>query len=106
MGRDTIGELEQLTLLALLRLGGEPCGAAVRRELARAASRDVSLSTVYVTLMRLEEKRLVQSWLGEPAGHRGGKVKRHFRVEPEGLRWRERRVPRFCGCGKASIPAC
>jgi DNA-binding PadR family transcriptional regulator len=86
MARETTGELEQLVLLALMKLGDEAYGATVRRELSRAAKRDVSLSTVYVTLMRLEEKGLVASWLGEPSGRRGGKAKRHFRIEAAGRR--------------------
>ncbi|MEX0891155.1 MAG: helix-turn-helix transcriptional regulator [Gemmatimonadota bacterium] len=85
MGRNGIGELEQLVLLALLRLGNDTYGGAVRRELARAAGRDVVLSTVYVTLMRLEEKGFVSSWMGEPTSKRGGKARRHFRVEPDGV---------------------
>lgn len=85
MGRDTLGEFEQLALLAVLRLGNAPHGAAIRKELARSAGRDVALSTVYVTLMRLEEKGFVTSWLGEPTGRRGGKARRHFRVEPAGV---------------------
>lgn len=85
MARDTIGELEHLTLLAVLRLGNDAVGGEVRRELARSADRDVVLSTVYVTLMRLEEKRLVSSWLGEPTRKQGGKARRHFRVLPAGV---------------------
>ena len=33
----------------------------------------------------LEEKGLARSWMGEPAGERGGKAKRHFEVRPEGV---------------------
>lgn len=80
-----LGELEELVLLAVLRLGEEAYGASVRDELRREAGRSVSISTVYVTLMRLEEKGLSRSWLGEPSGSRGGKAKRHFAVRPEGL---------------------
>ena len=84
MRKDNPGELEQLILVALMRLGDGSYGASVRRELSRSAQRDVSLSTVYVTLMRLEEKGMVESWLGEPTGRRGGKARRHFRIEAAG----------------------
>lgn len=86
MSRDapTLGDLEKLTLLALLRLGEEAYGASVRKELEERAGRSVTVSTVYVTLMRLQEKGLVESWLGEPTSVRGGKAKRHFRLRPEG----------------------
>lgn len=80
-----LGDLEELVLLAVLRLGEDAYGASVRDELEALAGRSVSISTIYVTLMRLEEKGLARSWMGEPSGERGGKAKRHFQVRPEGV---------------------
>lgn len=80
-----LGDLEELVLLAVLRLGGGAHGASVRDELESLAGRSVSISTIYVTLMRLEEKGLSRSWMGEPTGERGGKAKRLFEVRPEGV---------------------
>ena len=51
-----LGDLEELVLLAVRRLGSEADGGGVRRELEERAGRSVSVSTIYVTLMRLEEK--------------------------------------------------
>ena len=45
----------------------------------------MSISTVYVTLMRLEEKGYARSWKGKPTSERGGKAKRHYEVSPEGV---------------------
>lgn len=81
-----LGEFEQLVLLALIRLGDEAYGMAVRREIEGRAARDVSIGAVYATLERLESKGLVSSYTGEPTAERGGRAKRHFRVEAEGLR--------------------
>jgi PadR family transcriptional regulator len=83
--RPQLGELEELVLLAVLRLGEQAYGARIRRVLREDAGRPVSISTVYVTLMRMEEKGLVRSRLGEPTGERGGKARRYFRVRPEGV---------------------
>lgn len=83
--RKQLGDLEELVLLAVLRLADDAYGASIREELRAQANRSVSISTVYVTLMRLEEKGLSRSWMGEPSGERGGKAKRHFQVSPEGL---------------------
>ncbi len=83
--RSQLGDLEELVLLTVLRLGGNAYGAALREELKERAERTVSVSTIYVTLMRLEEKGLVRSWMGEPTGERGGKAKRYFEVRPEGV---------------------
>ena len=52
---DHLGDLEELILLAVLRLGAEAHGGRIREELSELAGRSVSVSTVYVTLMRLEE---------------------------------------------------
>ena len=84
-GRSQLGDLEELVLLAVLRLGAEAWGSRIRSELAEHAARKVSISTIYVTLMRLEEKGYVRSWMGEPTGERGGKAKRYFEVRPEGV---------------------
>ena len=80
-----LGDLEELVLLAVLRLGAEAWGSRIQDELERRAGRSVSIGTIYVTLMRLEEKGLARSWMGEPTGERGGKAKRHFEVRPEGV---------------------
>ena len=86
MGREqNLGDLEELVLLAVLRLGNGAYGATVRQELRRRAGRSVSVSTVYVTLMRLEEKGLVTSGLAEPTAVRGGKAKRYFRMTDDGV---------------------
>ena len=51
-----LGALEELVLLSALRLGRHAHGNRIRQELAALANRAISISTVYVTLMRLEEK--------------------------------------------------
>ncbi len=81
-----LGDLEELVLLSVLRLGDDAYGASIRDDLGTHAGRSVSISTIYVTLMRMEEKGLSRSWMGEPTGERGGKAKRHFQVTPDGVR--------------------
>jgi PadR family transcriptional regulator PadR len=51
-----LGEFEQLVLLALVRLSPDAYGATVRREIEQRAGREVSISAVYTTLERLEQK--------------------------------------------------
>jgi DNA-binding PadR family transcriptional regulator len=81
----TLGDLEELVLLAVVRLGNDAYGAAVRRELEERAGRSVSVSSIYVTLVRLEEKGLVSSEMGEPTAVRGGKAKRLFTLTSAGV---------------------
>ena len=83
--RSQLGDLEELVLLAVLRLGENAYGAAIREELKQRADRTVSVSTIYVTLLRLEEKGHARSWMGEPTRERGGKAKRYFGIRPEGM---------------------
>ena len=80
-----LGDLEELLLLAVMRLGEDAHGERIRDELQKLADRAVSISTVYVTLMRLEEKGYARSWKGEPDASRGGRATRHYEVRPEGI---------------------
>lgn len=82
---DHLGELEELVLLAALRLGRDAYGGGIRKELRKRAGRAPSVSTIYVTLMRLEEKGFVRSRLGESTSPRGGRPKRLFELTDEGL---------------------
>lgn len=79
-------EVEQLVLLAALRLGDGAYAVTVRDEVKARAGVDLSRATVYITLDRLERKRFVESWFGDPTPERGGKAKRCFRVAPSGVR--------------------
>jgi DNA-binding PadR family transcriptional regulator len=81
-----LGEFEQLVLLALLRLGPDAYGASVSTEIEQHSERIVSVGAVHTTLDRLEEKGFVRSRLGEPTPQRGGKRKRHYAVQPAGIR--------------------
>jgi DNA-binding PadR family transcriptional regulator len=81
----TLGDFEQLTMLAVLRLDEEAYGAAIQREIEARTGRAVSINAVYTTLDRLETKRLLRSWVGEPTAERGGRRKKHYAVEPLGM---------------------
>ncbi len=83
MGQPALGDLQQLVLLAVARLGDDAYGGAIRDELARVAGRLVSISTVYVTLVRMEHQGLVASTRELEPEARGGKPRRYFRLTPE-----------------------
>ena len=80
-----LGELQQLTMLAVLRLGSEAYGARIRQELKAVAGRVVSISAIYVTLVRLEDQGLVKSRDGERP-RTGGRPRRCFALTPKGER--------------------
>jgi len=79
-----LGEVEQLVLLAVLRLAGEAYAVPIRELIRREASVTLTRGSIYITLDRLEEKQLVQSWFSEPTGEPGGKARRLFRILPAG----------------------
>jgi len=87
MGKDILGEFELMVLLAAMRLGEvEAHALAIADDIKARTGRSVRRSAVYVTLKRLEGKGHIVTWLGEPRAERGGKARRHVRVEPQGVR--------------------
>jgi DNA-binding PadR family transcriptional regulator len=81
-----LGELEQLVLLAVLRLGDAAYGIAIQQEIAAHAERYPSLGAVYSTLTRLEQKGYLSARAGEPTATRGGRRKKLYAVEAAGQR--------------------
>jgi DNA-binding PadR family transcriptional regulator len=82
--RTYLGEFEQLLLFAVVHLDDAAYGTRIRQTIERRTGRTVSPGAVYTALDRLERRRLVSSWLGDPTPERGGKRKRYYRVEPTG----------------------
>ena len=82
----SLGEFEQLVLLAIMQCGDEAYGAGLVRELEQRARRRVSLGAIYTTLIRLEEKGLIAARIGDPLPERGGRRRKFYRVLPSGVR--------------------
>jgi len=80
-----LGEAEHLMLLAVWRLGKNAHGTAIREEIFERTGRRLSVSAIYVTLVRLEKKGYVSSFLADPTPVRGGKAKRFFTVKKKGI---------------------
>lgn len=79
-----LGELEQMVLWAVLRLGGDGYGAVVLKELNDRVGRRVSTGALYATLDRLEAKGVIQSRLADSEPGRGGRRKRLMTVTASG----------------------
>lgn len=75
-----VGELEQLVMLATLRLDGAAYAVPILDELQSKTGLKLSRGSIYVTLDRLEHKGYLESWFAEPTPERGGKAKRFFRL--------------------------
>jgi DNA-binding PadR family transcriptional regulator len=103
-----LGEVEQLVLLAVLRLGEEAYAVPIRTVIKQEAGVDVSRGTVYVTLERLERKGYVTSWFSDPQAVRGGKARRIFRLKPPGvavIRAAKRAMDRLSAGTILTVPA-
>jgi PadR family transcriptional regulator PadR len=82
----SLGEFEQLVLLAILRLDERAYGVSIRAEIAKRTGRKVAPGALYTTLDRLQARQMVFSRLGEATAERGGRAKRFYRVSAEGVR--------------------
>jgi len=81
-----VGEFEQLVLLALMRLGNGAYGAAIMREISERTGREIAVGTMYMTLGRLEQKKLICAYVGEPSPQRGGRRRKHYLLDGAGQR--------------------
>lgn len=80
-----LGELEQVVLLALVRLDGvEAYGALIVLEIEEHLGRRVSPGALYTVLERLQGKGFVESWIGESTPERGGRRRKVYRLLPAG----------------------
>ena len=84
MATDTLGEFEQVILLAIAHLGDEAYGAAIRHEIEARTGREVAVGALYTALERLERKRFVRSEMSAPTPRRGGRARRLFEMRPAG----------------------
>jgi DNA-binding PadR family transcriptional regulator len=80
----SLGEFEQVVLLAILRLDDHAYGVTIRSEIAACTGRDPAPGALYTTLDRMEEKGIVRSWLGDATPQRGGRAKRYFALTKAG----------------------
>lgn len=85
MGRERLGEFEHQVLLAILRLGGEAYSVPLVLELEERTGREVSQSSVFIVLQRLEKKGLLSSRMDDSTKHETGRVRRYFELTPEAM---------------------
>lgn len=85
MGKEYLGEFEELILTMVAALQEDAYGAAIADEIENKLKRDVNLSAVHVTLYRLEDKGYIKSSLGGGTKERGGRRKRIFTITNAGM---------------------
>ncbi|MGI9625211.1 MAG: PadR family transcriptional regulator [Longimicrobiales bacterium] len=82
MGKEQLGEFEHQVLLATLRLNGEAYSVPIVLEIEERTGREVSQSSVYIVLRRLEKKGLLSSRMDDHAKQETGRVRRYFALTP------------------------
>ena|SRR5579864_2758478 len=82
----SLGELERLIVLAVLRCGDDAYGYTIQQELHARIGRWVTLGAIYTTLERLEDKGVVSSRFAASTKGRGGRPRRLFTVRASGVR--------------------
>ena len=90
MADGALGEFEVVVLMAVLHLGEEAYPPAVRAVIEARTGRAAARGAVYVTLDRLEAKRLLTSRLLEAGA--GGRPRRYYRASARGLQALRRAV--------------
>ncbi|MEJ7647362.1 MAG: helix-turn-helix transcriptional regulator [Chryseolinea sp.] len=85
MGKEYLGEFEELVLTMVGILREQAYGNAIVTEIMKRVGRESNLSAVHVTLYRLEDKGLIKSQMGGATNSRGGRRKRIFTITNAGL---------------------
>ena len=85
MGKEYLGELEELILTTVGVLQEDAYGNAIIKEIREQVNRDVSLAASHVTLYRLERKGYIKSRVGGATKTRGGRRKRIYTITNAGL---------------------
>ena len=83
-GGASLGEFEQIVLLAVLRLEGDAYGASILTEIAACTGRMPSPGALYTTLHRMEDKGYITFRDGSATQERGGRAKRFVLITPLG----------------------
>ncbi|MCR9248892.1 MAG: PadR family transcriptional regulator [bacterium] len=86
MGKNQLGEFEEVVLLTVAILQDEAYGIAIIDEMGKRLNRKVSIGSLQTVLRRLEKKGFLDSELGEATKVRGGKRKRFFTLTNLGKR--------------------
>jgi PadR family transcriptional regulator, regulatory protein PadR len=77
-------KLEEMILLAVLKLGPDATAGVVQAALSDATGREQAFGAVFTTLDRLTDKKFVHWKKGEPDGRRGGRAPRLYTITGSG----------------------
>lgn len=84
MCKEKLPSQREAVILSIL-VHGEKYGRDIRNEYEECTGRKMPLGSLYVTLMRMEDRGYVRSWMGPSCHERGGNRRKYFEVTAQGL---------------------
>ena len=80
----SLGSLEEFTLLLVLVMDNEVYGVTAGEEYFKQTGKSISIPAIHTVLKRLEKKGLIQSNVGGATQIRGGRRKRIYEITDTG----------------------
>ena len=84
MRRNTIGELEELVLLAVGSAYDQAYAVVILNIIKENTNRVLDVTAIHSVLRRLEQKGYLKSSMGGATNERGGRRKRYFTLSKSG----------------------
>lgn len=81
-----LGEFEQLILFAVVELGDDAYGGAIRQCIEERTGRTASSGAIYTALGRLADRGMVNARVGATTAGQVGRPRKYYRLEPTGAR--------------------
>jgi len=85
MAPENLGQFELMAMLAVLQRRNHAYGLEIQAELKKKTSREYAVGQIYTTLARLQQRKLVESHLGDQQSDRLGRPRRYFTVTNAGV---------------------
>lgn len=80
-----LSRIEEIVLLAILRLGADAYGLTICREVGRVTEKDWLVGAIYAPLARLHKNGHVEIRTGPPGAEPGESRRIYYQVTPQGL---------------------
>ncbi|MCP4723975.1 MAG: PadR family transcriptional regulator [bacterium] len=78
--------LEEILLMAILRLKENAYGVTVKKEIEERAGKKLTIGALYFALDQLFKKGYVAKSTGDPTPERGGRSKTFYQLTPNGIK--------------------
>lgn len=80
MKKYRLGEFEEIVMLAIGILYKEAYGVAIKNEIEKRLSRNVTMGGLHTALVRLEDKEYIKSFEGESTEERMGRPRHYYQI--------------------------